>query len=62
VEGPPSSERSATIRCGDDRDIAGMASEWMVNGKINESVKVNVNADRLEFVHFSLRILTFAYH
>ena len=40
----------------------GMVSEWMINGKINEFVKVNVNADRLELVCFSLRALTFTHH
>jgi hypothetical protein len=40
----------------------GMASEWMVNGKINNFVKTNVNADRLELVCFSFRLLTFACH
>jgi hypothetical protein len=32
-------------------------SEWMVNGNINEFVKVNVDADRLELVCFSFGIL-----
>jgi hypothetical protein len=29
-----------------------MVSDWMVNGNINEFVKANVNADRLELVRF----------
>jgi len=29
-----------------------MVSEWMKNGHINEFLRTNVNADRLEFVCF----------
>jgi hypothetical protein len=39
-----------------------MASEWMVKGDINEFVKANVNADRLELVRFSFRVLAFISH
>ena len=35
-----------------------LVSEWMINGNINEFVKANVNADRLELVCFSFEILT----
>jgi hypothetical protein len=39
-----------------------MVSNWMVNGNINQFVKSNVDADRLELVRFSSRILTFTRH
>jgi hypothetical protein len=29
-----------------------MVSDWMVNGNINEFMKANLNADRLELVRF----------
>ena len=35
-------------------------SEWMVKGNINEFVKVNAKAERLELVRFSSMVLTFA--
>jgi hypothetical protein len=37
-----------------------MVSEWMVRGDINQFVKMDTNADRLELVCFSYRILTVA--
>jgi hypothetical protein len=39
-----------------------MVSEWMVNGNINEFVKANIGADRLELVRFLSRILTTTRH
>ena len=33
-----------------------MVSEWMVNGNLNEFVKMNPDANRLELVCFSLGI------
>ena len=35
-------------------------SEWMAKGNINEFVKVNAKAERLELVRFSSMVLTFA--
>ena len=34
-----------------------MVSEWMTNGSINEYVRAEINADRLELVCFPLRVL-----
>ena len=39
-----------------------MVSEWMVKGDIKEFVKANANADPLELVCFSLRVLTLTSH
>ena len=39
-----------------------VASEWMVMGDINEFTKANVNADRLELVRVSFRVLAFTPH
>ena len=36
-----------------------VVSEWMVKGNINEFVKVNTKANRLELVRFSSIVLTF---
>jgi hypothetical protein len=36
-----------------------MVSEWMMNGDINQFVKANADADRLELVCFLLSILAF---
>ena len=33
-----------------------MVSEWMVNGNINEFLKVNPNADRLGLVRFQFQL------
>jgi hypothetical protein len=45
-----------------DETRFAMVSEWMVNGHINGFVKANVDADRLELVCFSFRVLAFAYY
>ena len=37
-------------------------SEWMVKGNIRQFVEANPNADRLELVCFSFKVLTFTYH
>ena len=37
-----------------------VVSEWMAKGNINEFVKVNTKAERLELVRFSSIVLTFA--
>jgi hypothetical protein len=37
-----------------------MVSEWMINGNINEFVKVDINADLLGLVGFSFGVHTFA--
>ena len=38
-----------------------MVSEWMMNGNINEFLRVNINADRLKLVCFFLfKALIFA--
>jgi hypothetical protein len=58
MEVPPSSECAAAIGCDDDETRLVMVSEWMVNGNINEFVKANVGADRLELVCFLFRVLT----
>ena len=34
-----------------------MVSEWMANGNINEFVKANPDADRLELVGFLFEVL-----
>ena len=39
-----------------------MVSEWMVKGDINEFVKANINADRLELVRPLFRFLAFTSH
>ena len=39
-----------------------MVSEWMVNGTINEFVKADPDADRLELVWLSFEDLAFACH
>ena len=39
-----------------------MASEWMVEGDINEFTKANANADRLELVRVSFGVLAFTSH
>ena len=39
-----------------------VASEWMVKGDINEFTKANVNADRLELVRVSFRVLASTSH
>jgi len=36
-----------------------MVSEWMVNGNINEFVKIHTDADRLGLVRFLLEVLSF---
>jgi hypothetical protein len=38
-----------------------MVSEWMFNGNINEFVEANINADRLELVCFSFKVLIACY-
>ena len=43
-------------------NLSVVVSEWMVKGNINEFVKVNTKADRLELVRFSSIVLTFARH
>ena len=52
VERPPSSERTTTSRRNDDWGFVVAVSEWMVKGNVNEFVKVNTKAERLEFVRF----------
>ena len=37
-----------------------MVSEWMVKGNINDFVKADRNADRLELVRSLFRVLSFA--
>ena len=39
-----------------DNQLA-MVTEWMVNGNVNEFVKVNKDADRLELVRFPLEVV-----
>ena len=39
-----------------------MVSEWMANGNINDFVKADRNADRLELVRSLFRLLGFAWH
>jgi len=34
-----------------------MVSEWMVNGSIDRFVKMHANADRLQLVRFSFKVL-----
>lgn len=36
-----------------------MVSEWMVKGNINEFVRADPNADRLELVCFSFKVFIF---
>ena len=42
------------------KDQLVMVSEWMANGTINEYVGMNVNADRLGLVCFSVVAHAFA--
>ena len=35
-----------------------MVSEWMVNGNLNEFLKANPDADRVELVRFRLKSLS----
>ena len=39
-----------------------MISEWMVKGNINDFVKADKNADRLELVRSLFRVLDFVRH
>ena len=39
-----------------------MVSEWMANGNINDFVKADRNADRLELVRSLFRLLGFTWH